>query len=199
MRQRRRCGGPGAELAVDGCCGGWWCLWWFVFMHGSSQQQTNFRTGSKSGFAPPPPPSLCSMPQVKDIMAHLYFKAKESFAQQAPKEVRSWSGGRSLWHRERSQCAREVPRSCLPWLWHSSAPDLCCGGTKDGFLSPGLTLARPQVRILKYLLTIESERDRAELLAQAFQPGAACCRLGPLLGPGCPLLEPPAERELGNR
>ncbi|EFN56576.1 hypothetical protein CHLNCDRAFT_17713, partial [Chlorella variabilis] len=51
--------------------------------------------------------------EVKDIMAHLYFKAKESFAQQAPKEV----------------------------------------------------------RILKYLLTIESERDRAELLAQAFQPG----------------------------
>ena len=26
--------------------------------------------------------------QVKDVMAHLYFKAKESFAQQAPKEVR---------------------------------------------------------------------------------------------------------------
>ncbi|KAL4430000.1 hypothetical protein ABPG77_004370 [Micractinium sp. CCAP 211/92] len=52
--------------------------------------------------------------EVKDIMAHLYFKAKESFAQQAPKEV----------------------------------------------------------RILKYLLSVESERDRAELLAQAFQPGA---------------------------
>lgn len=52
--------------------------------------------------------------EVKDVMAHLYFKAKESFAQQAPKEV----------------------------------------------------------RILKYLLTVESERDRAELLAQAFQPGA---------------------------
>ena len=30
--------------------------------------------------------------QVKDVMAHLYFKAKESFAQQAPKEV----GGRVL-------------------------------------------------------------------------------------------------------
>lgn len=27
--------------------------------------------------------------QVKDIMAHLYFKAKESFARQAPKEVRA--------------------------------------------------------------------------------------------------------------
>lgn len=52
--------------------------------------------------------------EVKDVMAHLYFKAKETFAQQAPKEV----------------------------------------------------------RILKYLLTVEGERDRGELLAQAFQPGA---------------------------
>ncbi|PSC75274.1 cytochrome P450 [Micractinium conductrix] len=51
--------------------------------------------------------------EVKDVMAHLYFKAKESFAQQAPKEV----------------------------------------------------------RILKYLLTVDSERDRAQLLAQAFEPG----------------------------
>ncbi|PRW50773.1 glutamine cyclotransferase [Chlorella sorokiniana] len=52
--------------------------------------------------------------EVKDVMAHLYFKAKESFAQQAPKEV----------------------------------------------------------RILKYLLTVDSEADRAQLLEQAFEPGA---------------------------
>lgn len=34
--------------------------------------------------------SLLSALQVKDVMAHLYFKAKESFAQQAPKEVGGW-------------------------------------------------------------------------------------------------------------
>jgi hypothetical protein len=40
---------------------------------------------------PPSPAGVCrAVPavQVKDVMAHLYFKAKESFAQQAPKEVR---------------------------------------------------------------------------------------------------------------
>ena len=58
----------------------------------------------------PAPPLL---PQVKDIMAHLYFKAKESFAAQAP----------------------------------------------------------PEVRILKFLLTVDSRRDRATLLDQAFEPG----------------------------
>ncbi|KAI7846439.1 hypothetical protein COHA_000050 [Chlorella ohadii] len=52
--------------------------------------------------------------EVKDVMAHLYFKAKESFAQQAPKEV----------------------------------------------------------RILKYLLTVDSESDRVQLLEQAFEPGS---------------------------
>ena len=68
------------------------------------------------------PPARLAPPQVKDLMAHLYFKAKESFAQQAPKEV----------------------------------------------------------RILKYLLTIESERDRAALLAQAFEPGGSACVLAVL-------------------
>ena len=52
--------------------------------------------------------------EVKDIMAHLYFKAKEKFASQAP----------------------------------------------------------PEARILKFLLTVESESDRMSLLEQAFQPGA---------------------------
>lgn len=51
--------------------------------------------------------------EVKDIMAHLYFKAKESFAQQAPVEV----------------------------------------------------------RILKFLLAVESPGERATLLEQSFQPG----------------------------
>ncbi|KAI3427115.1 hypothetical protein D9Q98_007052 [Chlorella vulgaris] len=50
---------------------------------------------------------------VKDIMAHLYFKAKEGFARQAPKEV----------------------------------------------------------RILKHLLTVEGERERAQALEQAFEQG----------------------------
>lgn len=46
-------------------------------------------------------------------------------------------------------------------------------------LHAGLTRMRsfpsfgPQVRILKYLLSVDSERDRAELLGQAFQPGGA--------------------------
>ena len=52
--------------------------------------------------------------EVKDIMAHLYFKAKEKFASQAP----------------------------------------------------------PEARILKFLLSVESESDRMALLEQAFQPGA---------------------------
>jgi hypothetical protein len=52
--------------------------------------------------------------EVKDIMAHLYFKAKEKFAAQAPAEA----------------------------------------------------------RILKFLLSVESESERMSLLEQAFQPGA---------------------------
>jgi hypothetical protein len=52
--------------------------------------------------------------EVKDVMAHLYFKAKEKFASQAP----------------------------------------------------------PEARILKFLLSVESEADRMSLLEQAFQPGA---------------------------
>lgn len=52
--------------------------------------------------------------EVKDIMAHLYFKAKEKFASQAPAEA----------------------------------------------------------RILKFLLSIESDSERMALLEQAFQPGA---------------------------
>ena len=51
--------------------------------------------------------------EVKDVMAHLYFKAKESFAAQAP----------------------------------------------------------PEVRILKFLLSVESDGERATLLEQCFQPG----------------------------
>ncbi len=52
--------------------------------------------------------------EVKDIMAHLYFKAKEKFASQAP----------------------------------------------------------PEARILKFLLSVDSESERMSLLEQAFQPGA---------------------------
>lgn len=52
--------------------------------------------------------------EVKDIMAHLYFKAKEKFASQAP----------------------------------------------------------PEARILKFLISVESEYEREALLEQAFQPGA---------------------------
>eukprot|EP00887_Chlorella_sp_A99_P001218 scaffold14.g1218.t1 len=59
--------------------------------------------------------SSTSIMQVKDIMAHLYFKAKESFAQQAP----------------------------------------------------------PEVRILKFLLSVDSPADRAKLLGQAFEAGPA--------------------------
>ena len=51
--------------------------------------------------------------EVKDIMAHLYFKAKETFAQQAP----------------------------------------------------------PEARILKFLISVESPKDRATLLEQALTPG----------------------------
>jgi hypothetical protein len=51
--------------------------------------------------------------EVKDIMAHLYFKAKETYAQQAP----------------------------------------------------------PEARILKFLLSVESPKDRAMLVEQAFQAG----------------------------
>jgi hypothetical protein len=51
--------------------------------------------------------------EVKDVMAHLYFKAKEKFAAQAPAEA----------------------------------------------------------RILKFLLSVEGESERIELLDQAFQPG----------------------------
>ena len=52
--------------------------------------------------------------EVKDIMAHLYFKAKEKFAAQAP----------------------------------------------------------PEARILKFLLSVESESDRMSLMEEAFKPGA---------------------------
>ena len=60
-------------------------------------------------------------------MAHLYFKAKESYAQQQP----------------------------------------------------------PEVRILKFLLTVDSPADRYKLMGQAFEPGAGFGGAGRFLTPRC--------------
>ena len=67
---------------------------------------------------------------------------------------------------------------------------LCaCPAPPDHLLSGTRSTTCPlQVRILKYLLTVESEADRDSLLAQAFEPGAP--RRPPPLQPGCWMLPP---------
>lgn len=148
---------------------------------------------------PRAPAALRLLLQVKDVMAHLYFKAKESFAQQAPKEVGGVVAGNSPTLCAQGACscvAGRLPRTfslCLllaPQLFLCSHPCLLpCGPTapfrplplpRPDFLpaphpltptSP--PLAFPQVRILKYLLAVEGEADRDALLAQAFEPGTS--------------------------
>ena len=94
-------------------------------------------------------------------------------------------------------CGGWVGGSVVVFWWRvrflSRVPSLACP----------LPRPAPQVRILKYLLTVDSERDRAQLLAQAFEPGteSSCCSADGRMreGPGRveavrPLLSPPSCR-----
>lgn len=51
---------------------------------------------------------------MKDLLAHLYFKAKESFAQQAPPEVRGWCLLGPAWWLD-CMLARDL-KGCLPCM-----------------------------------------------------------------------------------
>lgn len=127
--------------------------------------------------------SVPSLLQVKDVMAHLYFKAKESFAQQAPKEVGgqvvcllflacgALLGGRTATESRCDACGH--PTGCT-WLGaRAGATCLLRRHQRAAALSTAsCCTAYWQVRILKYLLTVESEADRVQLLEQAFEPGA---------------------------
>ena len=63
-------------------------------------------------------------------------------------------------------CAVHSPAPPLP---HPCLITLACSAHPPAHNTPPNC---PQVRILKYLLTVESEADRDSLLAQAFEPGA---------------------------
>ena len=136
--------------------------------------------------------------EVKDIMAHLYFKVKAAFPLQHPllltcRQALSARGSNFFRGHSHPSIATHNPSLSLQCLFGPTkacqkSPGCCtalehlmhsviltgCSATAAGALQAKESIAAdqpPEVRILKHLLTIDGEVDMRDALNEAFTPG----------------------------